>query len=72
MTPANTPPVYLDFLNRFEIETLGRTDTEILSAIEDSLAMQGRGETSIEPRMHIHPHAGEPKAIGVSQRLRFY
>lgn len=55
MAPENTPPVYLDFLNRFDIEALNLSDTEILSAIEDSLAMQGRGETSIEPRMHIHP-----------------
>jgi len=58
MAPENTPPVYLDFLNRFDIEALNLTDAEILSAIEDSLAMQGRGETSIEPRMHIHPRAG--------------
>lgn len=52
------PPVYIDFLNRFDIQALQLTDTEILTAIEDSLAMQGRGDTSIEPRMHIHPRAG--------------
>lgn len=57
-TPADTPPVYLDYLNRFDIEALGFTDAEILSAIEESLAMQGKGETSIEPRMHIRPRAG--------------
>ena len=49
-TPADTPPVYLDYLNRFDIEALGFTDAEILSAIEDSLRMQGQGETAIEPR----------------------
>lgn len=54
-TPANTPPVYIDFLNRFDIEALGITDAEILSAIEHALAAQGRGETEIEPRMHIRP-----------------
>ena len=58
MTQTNSPPVYLDFLNRFDIEELALTDAEILSSIEDSLAMQGRGETAIEPRMHIHPRAG--------------
>lgn len=52
------PPVYIDYLNRFDIEALGLTDDEILEAIEDSLLMQGRGDTSIEPRMHIHPRAG--------------
>ena len=57
-SPASTPPVYLDYLNRFDIEALGFTDGEILSAIEDSLRMQGKGETAIEPRMHIRPRAG--------------
>ncbi|MEQ8291680.1 MAG: ornithine cyclodeaminase family protein [Roseovarius sp.] len=57
-TPADTPPVYLDYLNRFDIDALGFTDGEILSAIEDSLRMQGKGETAIEPRMHIRPRAG--------------
>lgn len=54
----STPPVYLDYLNRFDIEALAFTDAEILSAIEGSLAMQGKGETAIEPRMHIRPRAG--------------
>ncbi|MFC4667042.1 ornithine cyclodeaminase family protein [Seohaeicola nanhaiensis] len=52
------PAVYLDYLNRFDIEAAGITDGEILDAITESLAMQGRGETSIEPRMHIRPRAG--------------
>ncbi|MGB1256150.1 MAG: hypothetical protein ACPG51_09795, partial [Thiolinea sp.] len=50
--------VYIDYLNRFDIEECALTDDEILTAIESSLAMQGRDETSIEPRMHIHPRAG--------------
>ena len=53
-----TPPVYLEYLNRFDIEALQFSDEEILSAIEASLAKQGQGETAIEPRMHIHPRAG--------------
>ncbi|WP_254684616.1 ornithine cyclodeaminase family protein [Sulfitobacter sp. JL08] len=52
------PPVYFDYLNRFDIEDLALTDAEILAAIEDSLTMQGRGETEIEPRTHIRPRAG--------------
>lgn len=48
------PAVYLDFLNRFDVEAIALGDAEILDAIEASLRMQGQDETSIEPRMHIH------------------
>ncbi|TLU73709.1 ornithine cyclodeaminase family protein [Lichenicoccus roseus] len=48
-------PIYIDFLNRFDIEALAITDDEILHAIETSLATQGRGEAVIEPRMHLEP-----------------
>ena len=59
MTQHPSPhPVYITYLNRFDIEALALTDAEILGAIEDSLAMQGRGETVVEPRMHIEPRAG--------------
>ena len=49
------PPIYIAYLNRLDIEELAITDDEILSAIETSLASQGRGETVIEPRMHLEP-----------------
>lgn len=48
-------PIYIDFLNRFDVEALSLTDDEILQAIETSLATQGRGEAIIEPRMHLEP-----------------
>ncbi len=47
--------IYISYLNRLDIEALAITDDEILAAIETSLAAQGRGETVIEPRMHIEP-----------------
>ncbi len=47
--------IYISYLNRLDIEALQITDDEILGAIETSLAAQGRGETVIEPRMHIEP-----------------
>ncbi len=53
-----TPPVYVDFLNRFDIAALQLTDTDILEAVEEGLRMQGHGQTAIEPRMHIRPDAG--------------
>ncbi len=48
-------PLYLTYLNRFDIEALAITNDEILEAIESSLAIQGRGEAVIEPRMHLEP-----------------
>lgn len=54
-----TPPVYLDFLNRFDVEALNLSDEEILSAVEKGLIAQGGGATEIEPRMHIHPRTEE-------------
>ena len=47
------PPIYIDFLNRLDIEALALTDAEIIAAIETSLAAQGRGQTVIEPRVHL-------------------
>lgn len=49
------PPIYITFLNRLDIQELDITDEDILNAIESSLAAQGRGETVIEPRMHLEP-----------------
>lgn len=49
------PPIYIAYLNRLDIEELKITDEEILSAIEASLASQGKGETVIEPRVHLEP-----------------
>ena len=48
-------PIYISFLNRLDIEELRITDAEILAAVEASLAIQGRGEAVIEPRMHLEP-----------------
>ena len=53
-----TPPVYVEFLNRFDVEACALSDDEILAAVEHGLAMQGRGETAIEPRVHLEPRAG--------------
>ncbi|GAA3080391.1 ornithine cyclodeaminase family protein [Rhizobium viscosum] len=50
-------PIYIDYLNAFDIEALDLTNDEILVAIETSLAAQGRGQTVIEPRVHLEPDA---------------
>ena len=43
----------LHYLNARDVEALAMTADEIIQAQEDSLAAQGRGETVIEPRMHL-------------------
>lgn len=48
-------PIYIAYLNRLDIEALAITDDEILRAVEGALASQGRGETVIEPRVHLEP-----------------
>lgn len=50
-------PIYIDYLNAFDIGALDLTNDEILAAIETSLAAQGRGQTVIEPRVHLEPDA---------------
>jgi alanine dehydrogenase len=50
-------PIYIDYLNAFDIEALDLTNDEILAAIETSLAAQGKGQTVIEPRVHLEPDA---------------
>jgi ornithine cyclodeaminase len=49
------PPIYLTYMNRFDVEAVALTDDEVLAAIEAGLAAQGRGEAVIEPRVHLEP-----------------
>jgi ornithine cyclodeaminase len=51
----DAPPIYIDYLNRLDIQALGFTDQEVLDAVEEGLAAQGRGEAVIEPRVHLEP-----------------
>jgi ornithine cyclodeaminase len=50
-------PIYIDYLNAFDIDALDLSNDEILKAIETSLGAQGNGETVIEPRVHLEPDA---------------
>jgi alanine dehydrogenase len=43
------------YLNGADVEALALTDDEILAAVRGVLGAQGRGETVIEPRMHLFP-----------------
>ena len=62
-------PIYIDYLNAFDIEALALGNDEILAAIEASLSAQGRGQTVIEPRVHLEP---DPDFHGHFNVLRGY
>lgn len=51
--------VWLHYLNALDIEALAMTNGEILDAVENALAAQGRGEAVIEPRVHLVPETSE-------------
>jgi ornithine cyclodeaminase len=62
-------PIYIDYLNAFDIEALDLSNDEILGAIETSLGAQGNDETVIEPRVHLEP---DPSFHGHFNVLRGY
>jgi alanine dehydrogenase len=47
--------IHLHYLNHPDVQALALSDAEILAAVEQGLVAQGRGETTIEPRMHLVP-----------------
>ncbi|MEP6655682.1 MAG: ornithine cyclodeaminase family protein [Betaproteobacteria bacterium] len=50
-------PIFMHYLNGIDVAALDFTDDEILAAVESGLLAQGRGETVIEPRVHLIPDA---------------
>ncbi len=57
------------YLSGPDIAALEMTDDEILDAVEDGLRAQGRGNTVIEPRVHLEP---DPAFRGHFNVLRGY
>lgn len=57
--------IHLHYLNHADVEALALTDREILDAVEAGLLAQGRGETTIEPRMHLVPEKDYPGHFNV-------
>ncbi|SDC75075.1 ornithine cyclodeaminase [Cupriavidus sp. YR651] len=51
--------LYLTYLNGPDVAALALTDAEILAAVEQALAAQGRRETVIEPRVHLVPESSD-------------
>jgi ornithine cyclodeaminase len=52
-------PIELTYLSGADIDALALTDDEILDSIRGVLGAQGRGETVIEPRMHLFPRGAQ-------------
>ena len=61
--------VNITWLSGPDIAQLAMTDAEILDAVEAGLMAQGKGETVIEPRMHLTP---DPAFRGHFNVLRGY
>jgi ornithine cyclodeaminase len=61
--------IHFTYLSGPEIARLEMTDGEILEAVEAGLRAQGRGETVIEPRVHLEP---DPAFRGHFNVLRGY
>ena len=57
------------YLSSKDIDSVHLDNEEIIQAIEESLAAQGEGKTSIEPRVHINP---APEYNGHFNVLRGY
>lgn len=49
----------ITYLNGPDVRALGMTDAEILAAVQSALDAQGRGQTVIEPRMHLVPESSD-------------
>jgi ornithine cyclodeaminase len=57
--------IFLYYLNHADVEALAMSDEEILAAVETGLLAQGRGETTIEPRVHLVPEKYYPGHFNV-------
>lgn len=53
------PAIDIAYLNGPDVERLALSDDEILAAVEGALAAQGRGETVVEPRVHLVPESSD-------------
>ena len=61
--------IHFTYLSGPDIDRLAMTDQEILDAVEAGLRAQGRGQTVIEPRVHLEP---DPAFNGHFNVLRGY
>jgi alanine dehydrogenase len=63
------PPMMIEYLGKPGIDGAALSNDEILVAVEAALVAAGRGQTVIEPRMHL---VGDPSVDGHFNILRGY
>jgi alanine dehydrogenase len=51
--------IWIDYLNALDAKALELTNDEILGAVSMALDAQGRGETVVEPRVHLVPESSD-------------
>ena len=51
--------IWIDYLNALDAKALALTNDEILAAVRKRCDAQGRGETVIEPRVHLVPESSD-------------
>ncbi len=51
--------IWIQYLNRADVEALALTDDEIIAAVEGALRAQGSGRAVIEPRVHLVPESSD-------------
>jgi len=51
--------IWIDYLNAIDADALALTNEDILTAVEQALDAQGRGEAVIEPRVHLIPESSD-------------
>lgn len=49
--------IWIAYLNALDVAALDLGDDEIVDAVEGALAAQGRGQTVVEPRVHLVPES---------------
>ena len=52
---ANAGGLWLRFLSGPDIDSLGLSNAEIVSAVEDAVRAHGDGRVVVEPRVHLVP-----------------
>jgi alanine dehydrogenase len=53
----NSRQIDITYLNGPDVAQLALTDDEVIAAVESALDAQGRGQTVIEPRVHLVPES---------------
>lgn len=57
--------ISIHYLNHDDVKVLAMSNQEIVAAVEEGLLAQGRGETAIEPRVHLVPEKDYPGHFNV-------